>query len=127
MLPVIKNIEAWGQEVADWAYSWDKEVIGINGCISLVRAGFNSCPEFRNAALPQATKIISDGFEVLTDLEAITPPPEIKTPHTQLILCVKSTSDYSSKMVEWGGKHYLDTKRGHSKVGSFIKVEYSTA
>ncbi len=28
---------------------------------------------------------------------------------------------------EWGGKHYLDTKRGHCKVDSFLKVEYSTA
>ncbi len=27
----------------------------------------------------------------------------------------------------WGGKHCLDTKRGHCKVDSFLKVEYSTA
>ena len=27
----------------------------------------------------------------------------------------------------WGGIHCLDTKRGHCKVDSFLKVEYSTA
>ena len=25
----------------------------------------------------------------------------------------------------WGGKHYLDTKRGSRKLDSFVKVEYS--
>ena len=34
--------------------------------------------------------------------------------------------DTSSSAVLWCGKHSLDTKKGHCKVDSFFKVEFST-
>ena len=137
MKPVIQLVESWWNEpVANWEKESDQIIEGANISKGTVLAGimmskwfpsiytgdvYNSSDEKTKkmidgmfSLLPVAQQISNDGYEVLSQISAISPPLSISYAHNTIIECLEEKIDWANQMIGYYGSGVLPSQVGYS-------------